>query len=67
MSIKERVKEWLTTGIGLTIVIGAIILWLIGKINATELGIALTLGWTYIAAKDSLLSGVTGGLIKTDK
>lgn len=62
--MRERFKNWLSTTIGAIITIGAFILWFIGKIDATELGIALTLGWTYLAAKNSLLSGVTCGLIK---
>ncbi len=64
--MKERLKNWITTGIGLVIIIGSLSIYLINKIDATELGIALTLRWTYLSAKDSLLQGITGGIIKKE-
>ncbi len=62
--MKKRFKEWLSTAIGIIVSGVAIVMWYQTKIDGTALGIALALGWTYIAAKDSLLKGVTGGLIK---
>ena len=62
--MKDRFKSWVSTAIGLTVSVVAIIMWYQGKIDGIALGTALALGWTYIAAKDSLLKGVTGGLLK---
>ena len=62
--MKKRFKEWLSTAIGITVSGVAIVMWYNSKIDTTTLGVALSLGWTYIAAKDSLLEGVTGGLFK---
>ena len=62
--MKKRFKEWLSTAIGIIVSGVAIVMWYQTKIDGTALGIALALGWTYIAAKDSVLKGVTGGLIK---
>lgn len=62
--MKDRFKSWVSTAIGLTVSVVAIIMWYNSKIDTNTLGVALALGWTYIAAKDSLLEGVTGGLFK---
>ena len=62
--MKDRFKSWVSTAIGLTVSVVAIIMWYQGKIDGIALGTALAFGWTYIAAKDSLLKGVTGGLLK---
>ena len=64
--MKKRFKEWLSTAIGIIVSGVAIVMWYQTKIDGTALGIALALGWTYIAAKDSLLKGVTGGLFKQE-
>ena len=62
--MKDRFKSWISTIIGLVVSAVAIVMWYQSKIDTATLGVALALGWTYIAAKDSLLKGVTGGLIK---
>ena len=62
--MKDRFKSWVSTIIGLVVSAVAIIMWYQCKIDGVALGTALALGWTYIAAKDSLLQGVTGGLFK---
>ena len=63
--MKKRFKEWLSTAIGIIVSGVAIVMWYQTKIDGTALGIALALGWTYIAAKDTLINGVTAGLIKS--
>ena len=62
--MKDRFKSLVSTIIGLAVSSVAIIMWYQGKIDGVALGTALALGWTYIAAKDSLLQGVTCGLFK---
>ena len=62
--MKDRFKSWVSTIIGLVVSSVAIIMWYQGKIDEVALGTALALGWTYVAAKDSLLKGVTCGLLK---
>ncbi len=62
--MKDRFKSWVSTVIGIVVTGVAIVMWYNSKIDTVALGTALALGWTYIAAKDSLLSGVTGGLLK---
>ena len=62
--MKDRFKSWVSTIIGLVVSSVAIIMWYQCKIDGVALGTALALGWTYIAAKDSLLKGVTCGLLK---
>jgi len=58
--MKERFKNWLTTCVGLAIILGALILWFLGKIDTTALTIALPFGFTYVVAKNSL---ITQGLL----
>ena len=60
--MKERIKNWLSTGIGATVTIASLVLWIIGKIDISTLAVALGLGWTYLAAKNTILNGVTGGI-----
>ena len=63
--MKKRFKSWISTTIGLVVSGVAIVMWYQTKIDGTALGIALALGWTYIAAKDTLIKGVTAGLIES--
>lgn len=60
----ERVKNLATTIIGLFIIGIALYLWIVGTIDTTALIIAIPFGWTFITAKNTLLNGVSGGLIK---
>lgn len=58
----ERFKQWISTIIGGVVIIASLVLWIVGKIDVSTLAVALGLGWTYLAAKDTILNGVTGGM-----
>ena len=58
----ERFKQWISTIIGGVVIIASLVLWIVGKIDVSTLAVALGLGWTYLAAKNTILNGVTGGM-----
>lgn len=62
--MKDRFKQIFSTIIGGIIILASLVLWILSKIDTTSFSIAMGLGWTYLAAKNSLLTGVTGGLVK---
>lgn len=64
--MKTRIMNLTTTAIGLCIIIMALVMWYLSKIDTAALIIAIPFGWTFISAKDTLLSGVSGGLIKVN-
>ena len=63
----ERFKQWISTIIGGVVIIASLVLWIVGKIDVSTLTVALGLGWTYLAAKDTILNGVTAGIIKVNE
>lgn len=67
--MKNRLKNWMTTTIGVVILIMAFVMFFIGKLDVTGFGATLVLGGTYLAAKDTLINGITLGAtnIKSDE
>jgi hypothetical protein len=70
--MKERFKNWITSVIGIAIMLSACV-WkfipvMAEKVNyeASTLDFVLLLfvGWVFLSAKDSLIEGVLGGLVK---
>lgn len=65
--MKERIiKNWKTSAIGLLALAAGTAGLFTGKVTGTEFVGILTFAGTYIMAKDSLLEGVTGGLVKQE-
>lgn len=62
--MKERLKNWLSTGIGISVIIISLIMFTMSKIDGIALGSLLTLGYTFVCAKDTLITGITGGIVK---
>lgn len=73
--MKERFKNWTTTSIGILIVLAGLFMlgmkiWCWVKhenwcdFTVREILIVFGFGYTYIAAKDTLLEGITMGLLK---
>ncbi len=72
--MKKRFKNWITSVIGIAIMVGAVclkffpsILHLINveyEASTVEFVTLLFVGWVFLSAKDSLIEGVLGGIIK---
>lgn len=62
--MEKRFKNWRTTIMGVLILAFGVLLWWNGKVNAIEGMSVLLLGWVFIAAKDTLIEGITLGLFK---
>jgi len=57
--IKERIiKHWITTGIGLVIIIVTILLFAHGRLSAWELAPAVLIGLALFRTKDSWIKGI---------
>jgi hypothetical protein len=68
IDMKKRVlKSWRTSLIGILTFIVASITFFMGKIDTTSYISLLGISATYLVAKDSLLKGITGGIIKFSK
>lgn len=66
--MKERlVLNWKTTLIGVVVIVVGIVALLIGKITGTEFLGFLTTAFPLLVAKDSLITGLTGGLVKVSQ
>jgi hypothetical protein len=63
----ERLKNWKTSAMGLIVFALALYLFLTGKADLTTFITLTVLAWVFLAAKDSLLEGITAGLFKIDK
>ena len=65
--MKERVfKNWKTSAIGILALVAGTVGMFMGKVTGTEFVGILTFAGTYLVAKDTLLEGVTGGLVKSE-
>ena len=57
--IKERlIKHWITTGIGLVIIIVTIVLFALGRLSALELTPAILIGLALFRTKDSWIKSI---------
>jgi len=62
--MKERIfKHWVTTVIGILVIILAVVMFVLAKIygwafGALEFGLMLFIGWVFFVAKDSLIKAV---------
>jgi len=70
--MKQRFKNWITSLIGIAVMIGAICWKFVPsvailieyKASMVEFVTLLFVGWVFLSAKDSLIEGVLGGIIK---
>jgi len=70
--MKERFQNKITTGIGITLMLAAVGLYVGSKfanyeVTVLELGGVSTLGWVFLTAKDSLIEGVLLTMFKVKK
>ena len=70
--MKERFQNKITTGIGVTLMLAALGLYIGSKfanyeVTVLELGGVSALGWVFLAAKDSLIEGVLMNVFKIKK
>lgn len=61
--MKERLKNTITTLIGVVIMLGGIVLYVAGKlydfeVSVYEMSAIIGLGYTYLVAKDTLIEGI---------
>ena len=61
----ERLKNLKTTAMGLVIFALGTFLFYSGKIEVLQYATLAVLAWVFVAAKDTILEGITGGLFKT--
>jgi hypothetical protein len=62
--MKDRINNPRTTLMGVAIFVLALALLIIGKLTVLEFITLTVLSWVFIAAKDSLLEGITAGIFK---
>ena len=70
--MKERFQNKITTGIGVTLMLAALGLYIGSKfanyeVTVLELGGVSALGWVFLTAKDSLIEGVLLNVFKIKK
>jgi hypothetical protein len=66
--VRKRIfKNWKTSLIGILVLIISSITFFLGKIDTVSYISLIGFASTYLVAKDSLLKGITGGLIKYRK
>ncbi len=70
--MKERLQNILTTSIGAVLMITAITMYVLSKVNNFDVTILETasvalLGWVFLTARDTLLEGVFLNLFKIKK
>lgn len=70
--MKERLQNWLTTVIGVVLMITAITMYVLSKVKGYEVSIMETasvaiLGWVFLTARDTLLEGMFMNLFKITK
>ena len=72
MKIKERIKNKVTTSIGILLMTSAVGLYITSKfmdfeVTILEIAGVTTLGWVFLTAKDTLLEGVLLNVFKIKK
>lgn len=65
--MKKRLKSWITSVIGILILLAAIAFIYIGKTTVIQSIPLFALGWVFLSAKDSLLEGLSMGILKMKK
>lgn len=71
--MKVRFKQWVTTIIGTLIMLSGVIAIFLGifniitPINIWTIVVVEFLGWVFVAAKDSILEGITLNILKLKK
>tara|TARA_R110000868_G_scaffold89621_2_gene249425 strand:+ start:1331 stop:1555 length:225 start_codon:yes stop_codon:yes gene_type:complete len=70
--MKERFQSKITTGIGVTLMLAALGLYIGSKfanyeVTVLELGGVSALGWVFLTAKDSLIEGVLLNVFRVKK
>lgn len=70
--MKERFQNKITTGIGVTLMLAALGLYIGSKfanyeVTVLELGGVSALGWVFLTAKDSLIEGVLLNVFRIKK
>lgn len=65
--MKKRFKEIITTMLGILIGLMTGLFLYLDKVNVMESILLFFIAWVFIAAKDSILEGITFGLLKLPK
>jgi hypothetical protein len=72
INMKDRLQNWLTTGIGAVLMLTAITMYVLSKVKDFEVSLIETasvavLGWVFLTARDTLLEGMFMNLFKIKK
>ncbi len=72
--MKKRLKNWITSIIGVIVMLSASIMYFFGEkiiddftISMTEFLTLLFVGYIFLVAKDSLIQGLLGNILKIKK
>ena len=65
--MKKRIRNLITTGIGIAVVLFAFVMFYLAKIQLPGFITLLVLGWVFVSAKDTLLEGITAGLFRINE
>lgn len=70
--MKDRLQNWLTTGIGAVLMLTAITMYVLSKVKDFDVSLIETasvavLGWVFLTARDTLLEGMFMNLFKIKK
>ena len=68
----DRMRNWITTLVGLILIIVAITMFVMGKFKGYEFttleaGAVLALGWVFLNAKDTLIEGLFFSVFKVKR
>jgi hypothetical protein len=72
INMKDRLQNWLTTGIGAVLMLTAITMYVLSKVKDFDVSLIETasvavLGWVFLTARDTLLEGMFMNLFKIKK
>ena len=65
--MKKRIRNLITTSIGIAVVLFAFVMFYLGKVQLSGFVTLLILGWVFVSAKDTLLEGITAGLFRINE
>ena len=65
--MKKRLKHWITSILGIILVVFTCVMIYLGTFTAIQAIPMFLLGYTFLMAKDSVLEGITLGMLKIKK
>jgi cytochrome b subunit of formate dehydrogenase len=65
--MKKRLKHWITSILGIILVVFTCVMIYLGTFTAIQSIPMFLLGYTFLMAKDSVLEGITLGMLKIKK